>query len=297
MTTQTTAAPRAKGVHGVYGAGASYMVGDGFPVRNFFPSHELDAQVTPFLMFDYAGPQYFPPTDQPGGVGEHPHRGFETVTIVYEGKVAHRDSTGRGGVIGPGDVQWMTAASGIVHEEFHEKAWAAQGGTLHAVQLWVNLPAAHKMAPPGYQTILDGAIPSVPLEEGAGTVRVIAGAYGGQRGPARTWTPIELYDLQLRQDRQATLAFPSGYNAALFVIDGRAQVNEGPVAEAAELIVCEREGSQVTVRAQADSRLLVMAGQPIDEPIARYGPFVMNTKAELVQAVQDYQAGKMGHLS
>lgn len=297
MTTQATAAQTAKGVRGVYGAGASYMVGDGFPVRNFFPSNELDAEVSPFLMFDYAGPQHFPPTEQPRGVGEHPHRGFETVTIVYEGKVAHRDSAGHGGVIGPGDVQWMTAASGIVHEEFHEQDWAAQGGTLHAVQLWVNLPAAHKMAPPGYQTLLASAIPVVPLAEGAGTVRVIAGAFGGQRGPARTVTPIDLYDVRVAQQRQATLSVPSGYTAALFVIDGHVTVNEGPVAGPAELIVCERDGSQVTIRAQADSRLLVMAGQPIDEPIARYGPFVMNTQAELVQAVRDYQAGRMGHLS
>ncbi|MFO0775178.1 MAG: pirin family protein [Nitrospiraceae bacterium] len=294
MTTQTTTT---KGIRGVFGAGASYMVGDGFPVRNFFPTNELDAEVTPFLMFDYAGPQYFPPTDQPRGVGEHPHRGFETVTIVYDGKVAHRDSAGNGGVIGPGDVQWMTAASGLVHEEFHEADWAKAGGTLHAVQLWVNLPAVHKMAPPAYQTILNSDIPAVPVAGGAGTVRVIAGSFAGRRGPARTFTPIDLYDVTLQAGAEVSFEFPYGYNVPLFVLQGAVTVNDGASAGPAELVVCEREGTQVTVRAQGDSRLLVMAGQPIDEPIARYGPFVMNSKAELVQAVQDYQAGKMGHLS
>lgn len=281
----------------VYRPGSQHMVGDGFPVRNLFPSNDLDREVSPFLMLDYAGPQYFEPTDHPRGVGEHPHRGFETVTIVYEGVVAHRDSAGNAGVIGPGDVQWMTAASGIVHEEFHEKEFAKQGGTLHAIQLWVNLPKASKMSAPGYQTILNADIPAIDLASGAGQLRVIAGSFLGHTGPAHTFTPIQLYDLQLKAGHRTQLNMPSGHNTSIFVLEGRASVNGSEEAGEAELIVCTGDGSQVTINALVNSRLLVMAGEPIEEPIARYGPFVMNTKAELVQAVNDYNAGKMGHLT
>jgi redox-sensitive bicupin YhaK (pirin superfamily) len=286
-----------KDVVGIYQPGSSHMVGDGFPVRNLFPSNELDREVSPFLMLDYAGPQYFTPTDHPRGVGEHPHRGFETVTIVYEGMVAHRDSVGNAGVIGPGDVQWMTAASGIVHEEFHEKEFAKKGGTLHAIQLWVNLPKASKMSAPGYQTILNAAIPAVDLEGGAGQLRVIAGSFLGHKGPAHTFTPIQLYDIRLNAGHRVQLGMPTGHNTSIFVLQGRASVNGSRKAGEAELIVCKRDGSQVTVEAQEESRLLVMSGEPIEEPIARYGPFVMNTREELIQAAQDYQTGKMGHLS
>ena len=287
----------AKGIVGLFQPGSAHMVGDGFPVRNVFPSNELDREVSPFLMLDYAGPQYFTPTDHPRGVGEHAHRGFETVTIVYEGILAHRDSAGHAGVIGPGDVQWMTAASGIVHEELHEKEWAKNGGTLHAIQLWVNLPATSKMSPPGYQTILNVDIPVVVLGDGVGRLRVIAGSFQGQHGPARTFTPVELYDLALTTGQSTALTFPEGHNASFFVLQGRASVNGSQAAGEAELIVCTRHGSQVTIDAQEDSRLLVMSGAPIEEPIARYGPFVMNTREELMQATRDYQAGKMGHLS
>ncbi|RPH79133.1 MAG: pirin family protein [Nitrospiraceae bacterium] len=282
---------------GLYQPGSRHMVGDGFPVRNLFPSNDLDREVSPFLMLDYAGPQYFEPTDHPRGVGEHPHRGFETVTIVYEGVVAHRDSAGNAGVIGPGDVQWMTAASGVVHEELHEKEFAKKGGTLHAIQLWVNLPRASKMSTPGYQTILNDDIPAVELDGGAGRLRVIAGSFLGHKGPARTFTPVELYDLQLTAGKRLSLSFPDGHNTSIFVLKGRTSVNGSEVAGEAELIVCTREGLQVVIESREDSRLLVIAGSPIDEPVARYGPFVMNTKAELIQAVNDYQAGKMGHLS
>jgi hypothetical protein len=292
----TIAANVTKEVVGIYQPGSTHMVGDGFPVRNLFPSNDLDRAVDPFLMLDYAGPQYFSPTDHPRGVGEHPHRGFETVTIVYEGVVAHRDSAGNAGVIGPGDVQWMTAASGVVHEEFHEKEFAKRGGTLHAIQLWVNLPRASKMSAPGYQTILNADIPAIDLD-GGGALRVIAGSFRGQKGPAHTFTPIQLYDLQLKAGASASLIFPDGHNTSIFVLQGSISVNGSSKAGEAELIVCKRNGSQVTVEAREDSRLLIMSGEPIEEPIARYGPFVMNTKAELVQAVQDYQAGKMGHLS
>lgn len=293
----TIATAATKDILGIYQPGSTHMVGDGFPVRNLFPSNDLDREVSPFLMLDYAGPQYFTPTDHPRGVGEHPHRGFETVTIVYEGVVAHRDSAGHAGVIGPGDVQWMTAASGIVHEEFHEKEFAKKGGTLHAIQLWVNLPRAWKMSAPSYQTILNGDIPAIELEDGAGRLRVIAGLYEGHKGPAHTFTPIELYDLQLKAGRREALTMPDGYSTSIFLLQGRATVNGAREAGEAELIVCRRNGSHVTVEAKEDSLLLVMSGEPIEEPIARYGPFVMNTREELIQAVQDYQAGRMGHLS
>lgn len=273
------------------------MVGDGFPVRNLFPSNELDQAVDPFLLLDYAGPHVFEPTDHPRGVGEHPHRGFETVTILYQGAVAHRDSSGNAGVIGPGDVQWMTAASGVVHEELHEKNWAKKGGTFQAIQLWVNLPQSRKMSAPGYQTLLNAEIPNVELQGGAGRVRVIAGTFQGQKGPARTVTPVELYDVVFAAGRRVELNLPDGHNTSIFVMQGLVSVNGSRDAEEAELIVCRRNGSSVVIDVREDSRLLILSGQPIGEPIARYGPFVMNSKLELVQAVEDYKAGKMGHLS
>ena len=256
MATETSTM---KGLIGLYQPGSRHMVGDGFPVRNLFPSNDLDREVSPFLMLDYAGPQYFEPTDHPRGVGEHPHRGFETVTIVYEGMVAHRDSAGNAGVIGPGDVQWMTAASGIVHEELHEKEWAKNGGTLHAIQLWVNLPRTSKMSAPGYQTILNAEIPSIDLDGRAGRLRVIAGTFLGKRGPAHTFTPVELYDLQLKAGKRVALALPEGHNTSIFVLQGRASVNGSEEAGEAELIVCKHEGSQVVIESHEDSRLLVMA--------------------------------------
>ncbi len=286
-----------KDIQGIYRPGSTHMVGDGFPVRNLFPSNDLDRAVSPFLMLDYAGPQYFTPTDHPRGVGEHPHRGFETVTIVYEGSLAHRDSAGHAGIIGPGDVQWMTAASGVVHEEMHEREFARKGGTLHAIQLWVNLPRARKMSAPRYQSILDAEIPAVPLDRDAGVLRVIAGSFQGRKGPARTFTPVELYDIRLQAGARVTLSVPEEQNTALFVLQGRVAVNGAREASEAELVVYQRQGADLGIEARDESRLLLMSGEPINEPIARYGPFVMNTKAELIQAVQDYQAGKMGHLS
>jgi redox-sensitive bicupin YhaK (pirin superfamily) len=210
-----------KEILGIYRPGSTHMVGDGFPVRNLFPSNDLDGAVDPFLMLDYAGPRHFSPTDQPRGVGEHPHRGFETVTIMYEGAVAHRDSAGNAGVIRPGDVQWMTAASGVVHEEMHQAEWAKQGGRFHAIQLWVNLPQAHKMSAPAYQTLLNAEIPVRPLDRGAGALRIIAGTFHGQKGPARTFTPVELYDVQLHSGARLDLSFPEGHHTSVFVLEGR----------------------------------------------------------------------------
>ncbi len=295
MITQTAAQ---KEVLGVYQPGSAHMVGDGFPVRNLFPSNELDEQLSPFLMLDYAGPRDFSPTDHPRGVGEHPHRGFETVTIMYQGRVAHRDSAGNGGVIGPGDVQWMTAASGVVHEELHEPEWAKQGGTFQAIQLWVNLPAKFKMSAPRYQTLVKADIPTVSLEDAGGEVRVIAGEFKGARGPAQTVTPVELLDVRLHAGGHAELVLPAGHHAGVFVLSGEIKVNGTVEAREAELVVLDLKGDRVRIQAVGgDALILVMAGEPIREPIARYGPFVMNTRQELVQAVDDYRAGKMGHLS
>jgi len=280
----------------VYQPGSRHVVGDGFHVRNLFPSNDLDRELSPFIMLDYAGPTVYPATDTPRGVGEHPHRGFETVTVVYQGMLAHRDSAGNSGVIGPGDVQWMTAASGVVHEERHEREWAKRGGTLQAIQLWVNLPKAFKMSAPGYQTILNDHIPVLPLEAGAGSLRVIAGSVRGVRGPAKTFTPVELYDLWLRAGRSMPLQIPKDFNVGLFVLSGRASLEGTHGLTEAELAVFVSSGEPVMITAEDGATILVMAGEAIHEPVARYGPFVMNTKAELVQAVSDYQAGKMGHL-
>ena len=233
--------------------------------------------------------------DVPGFPG-HPHRGFETVTIVYEGIVAHRDSTGSSGVIGPGDVQWMTAASGIVHEEMHERAWAKKGGTLHAIQLWVNLPRAHKMSNPGYQTLLNEEIPAVELAGGAGRLRVIAGEFHGVKGPAKTFTPIHLYDLRVKAGHRTDVTVPAGFNTAVFVLQGEIAVNGSGQVKEAELARFDKTGERILIEAKTDATLLVLGGEPILEPIARYGPFVMNTQDELAQAVNDYRMGKMGHL-
>ena len=280
-----------------YRPGSRHMVGDGFDVRNMFPSNNLGSHISPFLLLDYAGPTYYASTDQPRGVGEHPHRGFETVTIVYQGAVDHRDSAGNSGTIGPGDVQWMTAASGVVHEEKHQKNFAEQGGTLEAIQLWVNLPKAFKMGPPRYQTILNHDIPSVSLAEGAGTLRVIAGEFQGHNGPATTVTPIHLYDLRLKARHRTELTVPSGYNTALFVLQGQVLLNHAQSAHSAELVLFDNEGDHIVIDTQQDATVLLLSGEPIHEPVASYGPFVMNTQAEILQAMHDYRAGKMGHLS
>jgi redox-sensitive bicupin YhaK (pirin superfamily) len=278
----------------VYHPASTHTVGDGFNVRNLFPSNDLDRELSPFLLLDYAGPTYYAPTNSPRGVGEHPHRGFETVTILYQGGVEHRDSAGNAGTIGPGDVQWMTAASGVVHEEMHEKAFAKQGGTLQAIQLWVNLPQALKMSPPRYQTLLKSEIPVVNIE--GGLVRVIAGEYQGVKGPAKTFTPIHLYDLRLRAGHRTELVLPEGQNTALFVLSGKAVLNGSQVVQEAELAVFGTTGTRMALEAKEDVTILVLNGRSIDEPVARYGPFVMNTQEELVQAVNDYRQGKMGHL-
>jgi redox-sensitive bicupin YhaK (pirin superfamily) len=281
-----------KKIRGLYTAPRQHWVGDGFPVRTLFSYTSHSQHVSPFLMLDYAGPMQFAPAKRPRGVGKHPHRGFETVTIVYQGEVAHRDSTGGGGTIGPGDVQWMTAASGIVHDEFHSERFTRTGGTLEMVQLWVNLPANDKMAPASYQSITSAEIPTVALPGGAGTVRVIAGAYGGNHGPARTFTPMDVWDLRLNAGGTAQLRFAEGRTLALVVLRGTVQVNEGQIAREAQMVLLDRAETDVVIEANNEATVLVLSGVPIDEPVVGYGPFVMNSEAEIKQAIDDFNAGK-----
>ena len=281
-----------KTVLGRYGNDRGHWVGDGFPVRSLFSYNTLGSHSSPFLLLDYAGPHYFDPTDQRRGVGQHPHRGFETVTIVYDGEVEHRDSAGNGGVIGPGDVQWMTAAGGILHEEYHSPAFAKTGGPFRMVQLWVNLPAKDKMAPGSYQGIVSTDIPVVDLADGAGTARVIAGSLGETKGPARTFTPINLWDVRLNRDTDTMLDLPEGHTAMLVVLGGHVTVNGSQPAGEAEVVLLSREGNGVTIHADGDATLLVLTGEPIDEPIVGYGPFVMNSEAEIRQAIDDFNSGR-----
>ena len=276
---------------------SAHWVGDGFPVRTVFSFDTLGYRISPFLLLDYAGPTEFVPSDHPRGVDEHPHRGFETVTIVYQGELEHRDSAGNHGKIGPGDVQWMTAASGVVHEEKHSREFTRRGGTLEMVQLWVNLPAEFKMSAPTYQTILDRQIPSVSLPDGAGTMRVIAGEFQGVKGPANTFTPINLWELRLKTYQRAEFMVPRGFTTALFVLRGEVALADSERAAATDLALLTREGEQVHIEARDESTLLVLNGAAIDEPVAAYGPFVMNSKTEITQAIEDYHNGRLGRLA
>jgi len=289
MTTQ-------KKVLGVYGPGSDHWVGDGFPVRNLFPSNGVSSEINPFLMLDYAGPSYFEPSKRQHGVGQHPHRGFETVTIAYQGSVSHRDSAGNAGTIYPGDVQWMTAASGVVHEEMHAREFAEKGGTFEMVQLWVNLPKSVKMSAPRYQGITAEQIPAVTLGTN-GKGRVIAGELNGVQGPAGTFSPVNVFDVELKAGDTAEIALPAGHNAAVVLLKGDVALDGAKLSGEARIATLSREGESITLTSAGDSKLLVLSGEPIDEPVASYGPFVMNTQEELVEAFEDYKSGRMGHLS
>jgi redox-sensitive bicupin YhaK (pirin superfamily) len=255
----------------------------------------MDSQCA-LLLLDYAGPMEFAPSGKTRGVGEHPHRGFETVTIVYSGEVAHRDSSGGGGKIIPGDVQWMTAASGLVHEEFHSEEFTQRGGLLEMVQLWVNLPAKFKMTEPRYQGIEKKAIPEIELPNNAGSVRVIAGEYPGSKGPAKTFSPVNVWDVRLNAENSAEFRMPAGHTCLVFVLSGEVKLHSGEVLGDAELGVLERSGEVFTLTAQSDAKILVLGGAPLNEPVVGYGPFVMNTKQEILQAYSDFESGKMGHI-
>ena len=271
-----------------------HWVGDGFPVRSIFSYNDLAEQMSPFLLLDHAGPADFEPTSRRLGVGRHPHRGFETVTIVYAGEVEHRDSTGAGGSIGPGDVQWMTAGRGIVHEEYHGSDYARRGGPFEMLQLWVNLPAKDKRVASGYQGITSAQIPRVELPEAAGTVRVIAGELQGVEGPARSYSPMNLWDLRLVAGKPVRLTVPAGHTTALFVLKGALRVDgSDAVVGEAELAVLEREGDTLQIEAVEDTTLLLLGGEPLNEPVVGQGPFVMNTQAEIRQAFLDYQSGQL----
>jgi len=285
-----------KKILGIYSSPRGHWVGDGFPVRTLFSYDTMGKHISPFLLLDHAGPAAFTPTEQRRGVGQHPHRGFETVTIVYKGEVEHRDSTGAGGTIGPGDVQWMTAAKGILHEEFHSEAFARSGGALEMVQLWVNLPAKDKMADAGYQTILDGDIPVLPLADNAGSLRLIAGEFAGVQGPARTFTPIDVWDLRLNAGRAVTFDLHAGRNTALVVLRGTVRINDTELAREGQLALFERDGAQVRIESNNEAMVLLLSGEPIDEPIVGHGPFVMNTEAEIHQAFVDFQSGAFGRM-
>ncbi|QBR01643.1 pirin family protein [Paraburkholderia pallida] len=287
-----------KKILGAYSNPNAHWVGDGFPVRTLFSHHTMGRHLSPFLMLDYAGPKSFSPTDRRLGVGQHPHRGFETVTIVYEGELEHLDSTGSGGQIGPGDVQWMTAGAGILHEEFHSRTFAKAGGTLEMVQLWVNLPAKDKMTAPGYQSIVASQIPSIDLPEGAGHVRVIAGNFAGKVGPAHTFTPMDVWDVRLNAGRGATLTLPPGRTLALVVLRGQVRVNgDERVISDAQLVLLAQEGTDVELDAISDAIVLVLSGEPIDEPVVAHGPFVMNTTEEIREAVEDFNSGRFGRMA
>lgn len=286
-----------RNILGIYSAPRPHWVGDGFPVRSMLSHFEQGEHVSPFILLDYAGPVDFEPTAARRGVGEHPHRGFETVTIVYDGEVEHSDSTGAGGTIGPGDVQWMTAASGILHQEYHSPTFARKGGRFEMVQLWVNLPAKDKMSKPGYQTLLAKDIPTVSLPDGAGSLRVIAGQYGDAKGPARTFTPINVWDLRLVDGKPLELDLPEGQTLSVLVLAGNVEVNGTESLRAAQTALFSRSGGGITLQAAGDAKLLVLAGEPINEPVVAQGPFVMNTEAEIRQAMMDYRTGRFGAIA
>ncbi|MET0280645.1 MAG: pirin family protein [Steroidobacteraceae bacterium] len=285
----------AREVVAVFPSPAPHWVGDGFPARTLFSYDRLGRVVSPFLLLDYAGPAEFPVGSQQRGVGEHPHRGFETVTLVYEGEVSHRDTSGSGGTIGPGGVQWMTAGRGVMHEELHSDSFTRTGGRFKLAQLWVNLPAAHKMTAPRYQGIEAAAIPVVELPEGAGRLRVIAGKYGTQTGPASTFTELNVWDARLTAGT-LTLPVPDGHNAIIAVLEGAITLASGEQLGDGACAIYSTAGGAIELTVREPSTLLVMTGVPIDEPIFGYGPFVMNSREEIVAAFDDVNAGRFGHL-
>ena len=284
----------ARRVAGIFRSAPYHWVGDGFHVSSYFPRPALPAErVSPFVLMDYGAPHEFTPLARgKRGGGWHPHRGFETVTVAWEGSVAHRDSTGNAGIIGPGDVQWMTAGAGILHEEYHEEDFTRRGGRMHMMQLWVNLPRAKKMATPGYQPITKADIPCVPLA-GGGQVRVIAGDYEGARGPAHTFTPITMLDADLPQGGRLSVQLPATYNAMAIVAKGRVRAGDR-VAGAGELVLFANDAPRLELVAEEDTHVILLSGEPLNEPVVAYGPFVMNTMEEIREAIADVNRGGFG---
>lgn len=275
-----------------------HFVGDGFRVHNFIPSaYDLEMErMNPIIVLDYNSKFYFPASDKPRGVGVHPHKGFETVTIAYKGRIAHHDSSGGGGIIGEGDVQWMTAASGILHKEYHEESWSKAGGDFQMVQLWVNLPAKYKLSNPKYQAITNSQINRFILENGQGEIEVIAGQFKNIKGAASTFSPINLFNAKLNKGAKTEFNSPAKFNTALLVIEGNITVNDSELVKVDHFVLFENKGETFTVLANEESTVLILSGEPINEPIAAHGPFVMNTREEIMQAYDDFNKGKFGYL-
>jgi redox-sensitive bicupin YhaK (pirin superfamily) len=272
------------------------MVGDGFRVFNYIPGEDVPQQrISPFLLLDFNAEVDFPPSEHLRGVDVHPHKGFETVTISYKGSVAHHDSAGNSGIINPGDVQWMTAGAGILHKEYHEKEYARKGGPFEMVQLWVNLPKKDKSTPAHYQAIRKEQMSKYELPDGDGVVNVIAGTFNGVKGLARTYSTVNVSDIRLKQGATVKASFPATYHTAILVVNGSVEVNGEEAAEHS-FILFKNEGEGIDIRAEKDSVLLLLSGEPLNEPIASYGPFVMNTQSEIVESIREFQSGKFGVL-
>lgn len=287
-----------KKVIGVYRNQNMHWVGDGFPVKNLFSYDRLGQAISPFLLLDYASPYKFDPTKAQHGVGSHPHRGFETVTIAYKGEVTHKDSYGGGGTIKTGDVQWMTAGSGLVHEEYHSKEFAETGGLFEMVQLWVNLPASDKMTKPKYQGIEAKDIPVIQFEQNAGQLRVIAGKFAEQQGPATTFSPVNVWDAVLKAGHTEQIYVPVDHTSLIVVLEGELLINDTQTVQDNSLVIFGKDGeAQIKVNAVQDTKFLVLTGRPLNEPIEGYGPFVMNTKDEIMVAFNDFNQGKFGEIA
>jgi len=297
MKAEATKEANIKSVERIVAPPPIHWVGDGFKVHGFFPHGPLTGErMSPFFLLDYNELTNFPPREEPFGVGPHPHRGFETVTIAYKGKVAHHDSRGGGGVIGEGDVQWMTAGSGLLHKEYHEQEYNRTGGPFQMVQLWVNLPSKDKMTEPKYQAITNSEMGRVGLPNG-GEVEIIAGTFGGVKGPASTFTSVHLYNLKPKKGEKIELSFPSGYTTAILAIEGSALINGEQKLPTNNLALFGLKGEDITVEALEDGIFLLMSGEPLNEPIAQYGPFLMNTNLEIAEAIDDFRTGKFGYLA
>lgn len=297
MTPEKKVELKTKTIERIVAPPPAHWVGDGFRVHGFFPYHRLgDQRMSPFYLLDYNSPHKFEPSEKLLGVGPHPHRGFETVTIAYKGKVAHHDSRGGGGAIGEGDVQWMTAGSGLLHKEYHEEEFNKQGGVFHMVQLWVNLPAKDKMTEPQYQAITNDQMGRFELPGSGGTVEVIAGEFSGVKGPATTFSPVNLFNVKPKKGASLNMELPENYTTAILVIEGQVTVNKTETAPTDHFVLFNNEGENISIEAEEDSTLLVMSGEPLNEPIAAYGPFLMNTKEEIRQAAVDFRSGKFGYL-
>lgn len=292
------ASSRYRGIEGVYSPTNTHMVGNGFKVMNFFPNGRgFEERMSPFFLLDFNAEVNFPPSEISRGVGVHPHRGIETITFAYKGSVAHHDSAGNSGVINPGDVQWMTAGGGVLHKEYHEKNFDKKGGAFEMVQLWINLPKKHKMVPAKYQSILHKHKPAVQLPNGMGSVHVVAGEYKGTKGVASTYSPVHIYDFHLNANAEVDFSLPANFNSAILVVDGSIVVNGTQDVPENNYLQFKNEGGEIHIKAKSKSILLLLSGEPLNEPYVSYGPFVMNTEDEIRQAIEDYNAGKFGFLA